>query len=155
MFRQLKRRIGNAIVVSVLLGGQAGFAAEACIRSLELEADKVRFVETQLKVAALQCRSNGEADFSMLYSSFVKENRPFLVKSAKPLAAYLSRTGAGSVQGHMSEVAKRVSYESTKVSQFCNRARLAAQFSAKSAHPVMLITMLPVRYERPAMQCRS
>lgn len=155
MFRQFRRRVGNAIIVSILLSGQAGFAAEACIRPLELEADKIRFVETQLKVAALQCRSYGEGDFSMLYSSFVKENRPFLVKSGKPLAAYLIRAGAGSVKGHMVEVAKRVSYESTKVSQFCNRARLAAQFSAKSAHPVMLVAMLPVRYESPATQCGS
>tara|TARA_R100001163_G_C4929986_1_gene106349 strand:+ start:148 stop:603 length:456 start_codon:yes stop_codon:yes gene_type:complete len=151
----MRRCIGKALVISGLLVGQTSFAAEACIRAGELEADKIRFVETQLKVAALQCRSFADVDYSMLYSSFVKENRPFLVRSSKPLASYLKRVGEGSLAVHMSEVAKRVSYESTKVSQFCNRARLAAQFSAKSAHPVMLIAMLPVRYERPAMQCKS
>ncbi len=155
MFRQLKRRIGDAVMISFLLGGQAVIAADTCIRASEIEADKVRFVETQLKVAALQCRSYDEINFSMLYSSFIKENRPYLVKSSKPLATYLARVGGGSVRGHVEGVAKRVSFESTKVSQFCNRARLAAQFSAKSGHPAMLVSMLPVRYEVPAMQCRS
>lgn len=155
MIRHIKWRLGKALTIAMLLSGQASLAAEACISATEIEADKIRFVETQLKVAALQCRSYDDVDFSMLYSSFVKENRPFLVKSTRPLAKYLERAGAGSVEGHMSDVAKRVSFESARVSQFCNRARLAAQFSAKSAHPVMLVSMLPVRYERPAMQCRS
>ncbi|MEX0298994.1 MAG: hypothetical protein AB3N28_07975 [Kordiimonas sp.] len=155
MFRLQKGRIGNAIILSLLLGGQTVTAADTCIHATEIEADKIRFVETQLKVAALQCRSYDEVDFSMLYSSFIKENRPYLVKSSKPLATYLARVGGGSVQRHVDGVAKRVSFESTKVSQFCNRARLAAQFSAKSGHPAMLVSMLPVRYETPAMQCRS
>ena len=136
-----------------LIGGQAAVAAQDCIQSSEIEADQIRFVETQLKVASLQCRSFENADLATLYSAFVKENRPYLVRSTRPIKTYLERSGNISVAGHMSEMARRVSFESKKVSQFCNRARLAAQYSAKSPHPSMLLGMLPIRYERPAEMC--
>lgn len=149
----MKRRIGSAVVAIALVSGQASLAAEACMRSAEVEADKVRFIETQLKVASLQCKNRGNTDFSKLYSSFVKEKRPFLVESTKQLARYLKRAGDASIQQYVALKAKRISMESARVSQFCDKAKLAAYYSAKSSDPVTLIPILPVRYERPVRQC--
>jgi len=155
MFRQKIRRSFYAFITIFLVTHQTVWAAEVCIHPLELEADQVRFVETQLRVAALQCRSHDAVDFTSLYGGFVKENRPYLVKSSKPLRTFLARQGQQSIDNHVVATAKRISFESAKVAQFCARAKLAAQFSAKSAHPVMLISMMPVRYQKPAMLCTS
>ena len=146
-------KIYTSLILLISVSSMALAATDDCIRVRELEADRIRFVETHLKVAALQCTGYEHNDFATLYSSFVKENRPHLVRSRKPLTAYLKRTGKLPLLQHLASVADRVSMESRKVSQFCGKSQIAAQYAAKSAHPGMLLGLLPVRYERPARTC--
>ena len=130
-------------------------AKEKCMKPDEVEADQVRYIETQLRVAALQCRDYRHADLPILYNSFILENRPYLVKTQKPLSTYVKRAGAGSLDGYIVGVANKVSMESSKVSQFCSRAMLAAELAAKTGHPIKLPNLMPVAYERPAAFCKS
>lgn len=149
----------RGLLAGLLLATQATAsgvqAAEKCIKSGELEADQVRYIETQLRVAALQCRDQRHAEMPMLYNSFILENRPYLVRTQKPLLSYLRRTGEESVASYIVGVANRVSLESTRVSQFCGRAMLAAELSAKTADPIKLLSLMPVSYERPAKYCEQ
>jgi len=128
-------------------------ASEKCIKPKEVEADQVRYIETQLRVAALQCKDHRHADLPLLYNAFILENRPYLVRTQKPLISFLKRSGQPSVDTYIMSVANRVSIESSKVSQFCRRVKLAAELSAKTAHPIKLLGLMPVEYRRPAAYC--
>ncbi|MBV1900367.1 MAG: hypothetical protein KUG56_01715, partial [Kordiimonadaceae bacterium] len=138
------KKIYTAVVVSISMISGAVAATEECIRSAEVEADRIRFVETHLKVATLQCTGYEHNDFVSLYGNFVKENRPHLVQSSRALNVYLKRVGKLPLSHHLTLVATRVSMESRTISQFCDRSQLAAQYAAKSSHPAMLLGLLPV-----------
>jgi len=154
MFNPRSGLVAAFLVMSqtVTLGAQA---ADKCIRPKEVEADKVRYIEAQLHVAALQCRDQQHAKLPTLYNAFIMENRPHLVRTQKPLKSYVNRSGQNSIAGYLEAVASRVSIESVKVNQFCNRAMLVAELSAKTAHPVKLLGLMPVQYQRPADLCRT
>jgi len=142
-------------VAALLMVSTAAQAAEKCIYPNELEADQVRYVETQLRVAVLQCKGHRHADLPLLYNSFILENRPYLVRTRDVLNRYLLRVGAAPVSTYISGVADYVSLESTKVSQFCSRAKFAAELSAKSPHPLTLLALMPVKYQRSVKQCET
>ncbi|MBL4835939.1 MAG: hypothetical protein JKY34_00055 [Kordiimonadaceae bacterium] len=148
-------KIYTAAILAVSLSSVTVAATEECIRSAEVEADRIRFVETHLKVATLQCTGYEHKAFASLYGNFVKENRPYLVQSSKSLNTYLKRAGKLPLSSHLAVVANRVSMASRTVSQFCGKSRLAAQYAAKSSHPAMLLALLPVRYEKPATMCQG
>jgi len=149
-----KKMVAMLLIVSqsAITGVQA---EDKCIKPNEVEADQIRYIETQLKVAALQCKGHQYVNMPLFYNDFLLENRPYLVRTQKPLQAYLKRVGEGeTISTYMDSIATRVSIESVEVSQFCNRAMLAAGFSAKTAHPVKLLGLMPVEYRRPAAYCR-
>ena len=154
MVRPLNGWFVAALMVSQLMGAGAQ-AADKCIKPGEVEADKVRYIETQLKVAALQCNDYRHADIPLLYKAFILENRPYLVRAQKPLLSYLKRSEQVSVASYIGGVANRVSVESTRVNQFCSRAMLAAEFSAKAGHPLKLLALMPVPYRQPADFCKK
>lgn len=153
MRKPVKGLLAGLLAAALVTVSTAVSAQVKCIKPQELEADKVRYIETQLRVAALQCHNYKHADMPLLYNAFILENRPYLVRTQKPLKEFLARTGAGSVDNYIVEIAERVSIESANVSQFCNRAKLAAELSAKSANPLALLSLMPVSYRRPATQC--
>jgi len=154
MIRPRKGGLAVALIASQLVLSGA-LAADKCIKTAEVEADKVRYIETQLKVAKLQCYDNEHAELSLLYNAFILEKRPYLVRSQKPLLTYLQRTEKKSVASYIADIADRVSVESTNVSQFCTRAMLAAEFSAKAGHPVKILGLMPIAYKRPAALCKE
>ncbi len=154
--------------------GSDGF--KKCIKSKEVIADKMRFIETQLRVAVLQCKSVKNADLPLLYNDFIRENRPFLVRTQAPLLAYLKRGGkqpqlvepktAAKVRAlltpqelldnYIHYVSKRVSSKSISVPQFCERAQEAAETLVKATtYPISILDMLPVTYRRPADYCKT
>lgn len=153
MMKPLKGFVAALLVGATVSVSTAAANEVKCIKQRELEADQVRYIETQLKVAALQCHNYKHADMPLLYNAFILENRPYLVRTQKPLKAFLTRLGRSSVDKYMIEVAERVSIESANVSQFCNRAKLAAELSAKSANPLALLALMPVSYRSPAQYC--
>ena len=144
-----------ALLIAVQIVAVGAEAFEKCIKPIEVEADQVRYIETQLRVAALQCKDHKHADLPLLYNAFILENRPYLVRTQKPLTSFLKRSGQPSVDTYITSVANRISIASSKVSQFCRRVKLAAELSAKTADPVKLLGLMPVEYQRPAAYCRK
>jgi len=147
--------VAALLICSNITVSSATAAEKNCIRPGELEADQVRYIETQLKVASLQCNSYKTADMPLLYNAFILENRPYLVRAERPLKTFLTRTGAGSIDAYIVELEDRLSFESANVNQFCNRAKLAAELSAKSANPLALLSLMPVSYRQPAEYCEE
>jgi len=154
MIRPRDGLLAAALMVSqfVTVGVQA---ADKCIKPAEVEADKIRYIETQLKVAVLQCNDFQYAEMPYLYNAFIMENRPYLVRTQKPLQSYLARSERDSIANYIGTVANRISVESSNVNQFCGRAMLAVEFSAKAGHPVKLLNLMPVQYRRPAELCKK
>ena len=149
----------DGLLAAALIASQMAIsgvqAADKCIKPAEVEADKVRYIETQLKVAVLQCNNFQHAEMQYLYGEFILENRPYLVRAQKPLFSYVARAEKVSVASYIDAVADRISVESVTVNQFCGRAMLAVEFSAKAGHPVKLLNLMPVRYRRPANLCKK
>jgi len=129
-------------------------AKELCITPAEMRADQTRFIEVQLKVASLQCKSGSNAEISMLYNNFLKENMPYLVQSQPPLKAWLKRAKKDSVDKYMARTANKISLATSNISQFCERSRMAAEYAGKTYNPLMLLTLLPIPYEKPANICQ-
>lgn len=140
------------VALSVMASFSVG-ATETCMQAAEVKADQVRFVETQMRIAALQCRGGGHRDIVGLYNDFVRTKRPYFIEAEAPLRTYLKRTEKGALDGYVVEVANKVSLDSTNVSQFCDRARMALQMSVKMPDPVGLIGLMPVSYRQPVRSC--
>jgi len=145
----------KGLLAAILLVSSASQAVDKCIQPDEIEADQVRYVETQLRVAVLQCKGHRHTDLPLLYNSFILENRPYLVQTQKALNTYLKRVGALPVAAYIAKVADRISRASTNASQFCSRTKLAAELSAKSSHPLAILSLMPVEYVRPAKRCEA
>lgn len=149
------KKIKIAVGLYCVLAGNNVSAADACIKQAELEADKVRFVEVHLKVAALQCRRGANQQISRRYSQFVREKMPYLIDSQEPLMAWLKRRGNSSLDQYIASMEKSISLGSAQSAQFCGRSLIAAEYSEKSHTPVMLLPLLPISYEKPAVECTS
>lgn len=128
-------------------------AQEACIQQPELKADQIRFVETQMRIATLQCRGGGHRDIIGLYNDFVRSKRPYFIEAEAPLRTFLNRTNKGGLDSYVVSVANKVSLDASTVAQFCDRARMALQMAVKMPDPAGLITLMPVRYRQPARSC--
>ncbi|MCJ9430230.1 hypothetical protein [Kordiimonas marina] len=156
MIRQMFHGMAVAAVLSTqALGADPAGAKPICMRPDEVTADQIRFIETELRIAAQQCVGGKNIDLPDLYTSFVLEKRPYLARSERPLTLYLKRKGKQDLSSYLNTVASRVSYESANVSQFCSKSRLAAEVAVKSADPSILLSLLPIPYQRPAELCQS
>lgn len=128
-------------------------AADVCMQAREVKADQVRFVETQLRVATLQCRGGGHRDIVGLYNDFVRAKRPYFIEAESPLRGFLKRTSKGQLDGYVTSIANKVSLQASQTTQFCDRARMALQMSVKMPDPSGLVSLMPVRYEQPVRSC--
>lgn len=143
----------STIAASIALLGTAAQAAEVCMQSDEVKADQVRFVETQMRVATLQCRGGGHRDIVGLYNDFVRAKRPYFIEAESPLRTFLKRSEKGALDSYVVGVANRVSLGASQVTQFCDRARMALQMADKMNDPSGLVTLMPVPYEQPERSC--
>jgi len=156
MIRHLFHGMAVAAVLSTqAFGADPGGAKPVCMRPDEVAADQIRFIETELRIAVQQCVGGKNIDLPDLYANFVLEKRPYLARSEQPLSLYLKRKGKQDLMTYLKAVASRVSYESANVSQFCSKSRLAAEIAVKSADPTILLSLLPIPYQRPAELCQS
>lgn len=142
-----------AATMLISVGANAASAADACMQSREVKADQIRFVETQMRVATLQCRGGSHRDIISLYNDFVRSKRPYFIESEGPLRQFLKRSKKGGLDGYVVSIANRVSLGSTSVAQFCDRAQMALQMAMKMPDPAGLITLMPVRYKQPERSC--
>ncbi|WP_286828418.1 MULTISPECIES: hypothetical protein [Kordiimonas] len=140
---------------SVLLAGVVALSstsAQACIKTAELKADQMRFLELQLKVAALRCRFENP-QFASLYNRFVVAHKGAIKASRWPVEAYLARQTRMDMDTYVTKTANRISFESMDAGYFCENAAAVADMAASYADPLMVIDLLPVRYQTPRPVC--
>jgi len=147
----IKTIMATAMLMS--MGTSAISAAAPCMQNREIKADQIRFVETQLRVATLQCRGGSHREIISLYNDFVRSKRPYFIESEGPLRQFLKRSKKGGLDGYVVSVANKVSLGSTSVAQFCDRAQMALQMAMKMPDPAGLISLMPVRYQQPERSC--
>lgn len=128
-------------------------AADVCMQNREIKADQIRFVETQMRVATLQCRGGAHRDIIGLYNDFVRSKRPYFIGAEGPLREFLKRSKKGGLERYVVAVANKVSLGSSLVAQFCDRAQMALQMAVKMPDPSGLVSLMPVRYKQPGRSC--
>ncbi len=143
----------KTLIASLMLMSSTANAVDVCMQTAEVKADQIRFVETQLRVATLQCRGGNHRDIVGLYNDFVRSKRPYFIEAESPLRTFLRRTQKGGLDGYVISVANKVSLDATTVAQFCDRARMALQMAVKMPDPTGLVTLMPVRYQQPERSC--
>ena len=139
-------------VASVIASSVAAGHALACVSAAEVKADQIRFLDMQLRVAALQCRNRG-AGFPGLYNAFVLTHRSKIQASRAPVENYLARLSIGSMDHYSTKQANMISFESTQVRNFCHSAMLAATFAIELHDPLDGMDLLPVTYKTPRVTC--
>lgn len=147
-------KIKTALAISLFMSVSAQ-AEEACMQTPEVKADQIRFVETQMRVAALQCRGGGHRDMVSLYNDFVRSKRPYFIEAEGPLRTYLARSEQGGLEGYVVQVANKVSLGASDVGQFCDKARMALGMAVKMPDPAGLLPLMPIRYRQPARSCQA
>lgn len=123
------------------------------MQASEVKADQIRFVETQMRVATLQCRGGGHRDIIGLYNDFVRSKRPYFIEAEAPLRTFLARNKKGALDSYVVGLANKVSLDAGTVAQFCDRARMALRMAVKMPDPAGLISLMPVRYAQPERSC--
>lgn len=146
---------GKLLAATMLMsvGVNTASAADTCMQGGEIKADQIRFVETQMRVATLQCRGGGHRNIISLYNDFVRSKRPYFIEAEAPLRRFLKRSKKGGLDGYVVSIANKVSLGSTSVAQFCDRAQMALQMAMKMPDPAGLIMLMPVRYRQPERSC--
>lgn len=145
--------VKHTVSAGLLLLSVPSFATEICMQNYEVKADQTRFVETQMRVATLQCVAASDRDMVRLYNAFVSAKRPYFIDAESPLRKFLKRTKRGSLDSYVVSLANRISRVSSTSTQFCERARFAMQMSAKMPNPVGLVSLMPVSYRQPGKTC--
>lgn len=130
-----------------------GASVSACITAEEAVADQVRFIDMQLRVAALKCR-NKEPRIVTQYNRFVEAHRPVIIASRAPVERYLGRHAKLTMDDYVTERANRLSYESIGVKGFCRNALALAATAARAADAAIVLDLLPIGYRLPAQRCR-
>ncbi|WP_262691343.1 hypothetical protein [Kordiimonas aestuarii] len=140
--------IGGSVLAAVM----SSAASAACVSVEELRADQMRFLDMQLRVAALQCRNRGNG-FPGLYNAFVLVHKKSIQASRVPVEQYLARLSHISMDGYTTSLANRVSFESIKVKNFCEEAALSAVFLIELADPLDGLDLMPIDYSPPRGMC--
>jgi len=128
-------------------------SAHACITVEEAAADQIRFIDMQLRVAALKCRTK-EPRIVGQYNRFVNAHRPSIIASRAPVERYISRQAKLSMDDYVTKRANRLSYESIGVKGFCANTLALAATAARSADASVVLDLLPIRYQLPAGLCK-
>jgi hypothetical protein len=84
----------SAIAALCMAALSAAPASAACWTAAEVDAAKVRELETMLMVNALRCRHSGE-DFLGSYNHFVREGRVALTRVNETLRGHFAASGTG------------------------------------------------------------
>lgn len=155
-FANGRRALLSVMTATMLASGVSADADSAvCMRPKELHADKTRFVETQLRIATLQCRGAEQANMRFQYNEFVRANRGHFVDAEPILRRFISRANLGNLDHYVVKLANRISLASTAVAQFCARTSMAMEMSAKLPEPAKLVSLMPVKYRQPEQSCKT
>lgn len=139
---------------TILLSVHSGGAVHACMTAAELKADQIRFVDLQLRLAALQCRG-GRSSLTNDYNHFVLKHRDLIKVSRKPVEGYLLRRTRLSMDRYVTQQSNLISLNSLEQSGFCENAKASARIAIQLDEPRYVLDMLPVSYQSPEPLCRD
>ena len=94
------------VLVAVLAACLATQAQAGCWSKAEVDAARVRDLDTMLMVSALRCRKV-DAAFVARYNAFVKGAKPSLVAANTVLRARFAKMGASAFDNYVTRVANR------------------------------------------------
>ena len=149
IFRHLRSIFSAGLVAASV---SSAVSASSCVTVNELKADQIRFLDMQLRVAALQCRNRG-IGFPGLYNAFVLTHRKAIQASRAPVEQYLARATRINIDNYTTNLANRISFESIKVENFCDEAALSAVFMVELADPLDGLDLMPIDYSPPRGMC--
>ncbi len=149
MSYQMKKIMFAYIVGSLVLIPMVSSAPleSACMTQEEQIADKLRFIQGQFKVAAMQCKGAQNVLLPPLYNGFVKANRNQLIVSELKLKSHAIQLGNFSVQAYLQEKNYEISVQSSGVPQFCARNKAAMEMSLIAPTPLTILDILPIEYK--------
>lgn len=124
----------------------------ACMTPSEQRADQIRFLELQLKIAALKCRFENPR-FAGLYNRFVKAHRPSIKASRWPVEAFLARQTRMDMDTYVTKTANQISLASLEVRGFCENSAAVAKLAATSNDPLGVMDLLSVPYRTRQSVC--
>ena len=116
-----------------------------CYNDTDLTAFRVRMVQQQLVVGALQCKGpDGKAYLDDEYAAFVKKFNPELSSNAAELKSLVGRKKAN-LDVMVTEIANRTAQRPTKDPSFCSRHQRAFDWALLTE--VTTLTQVPAPYD--------
>ena len=116
-----------------------------CYNDTDLTAFRVRMVQQQLVVGALQCKgADGKAYLDDEYAAFVKKFTPELSSNAAELKSLVSRKKAN-LDVMVTEIANRTAQRPTQDPSFCSRHQRAFDWALFTE--VTTLTQVPAPYD--------
>ena len=116
-----------------------------CYDDADLTAFRVRMVQQQLVVGALQCKgADGKAYLDDEYAAFVKKFNPELSSNAAELKSLVSRKKAN-LDVMVTEIANRTAQRPTMDPSFCSRHQRAFDWALFTE--VTTLTQVPAPYD--------
>jgi len=143
----MKRRIkicASGVVVSVVMSGQ--LLASSCMGRSASEADQVRYLQSAMMVAALQCRKL--PTFKAKYNAFVTANRSQLQISYDRLNGWLLQSGTGDISSYLTSQANVVSAGTWRARTFCADMFAIATEANGSTNLLNFVARVPVSYAK-------
>jgi hypothetical protein len=149
-------------VLSVVPAQAATPASKACQSAAEINAERVRQIQTEFMVAALKCRKDAQAGVLDRYNAFVRKFSPELVKQSNVLQAYFKRGyGAGYLKrydSYITRLANEMSMRGQHTANYCAVMRphldAALQLQPKALGDYQL-NMQPVNTLAKAPTCTA
>ena len=149
----MRFRLTKAVAaVAVAANLSSGAAAADCLSRAELDAHKIRHLQTQLMVGALRCRRDNS-------NRFINRHHFDLEAGRDRLTDYFKRTHGGAYQAamdrHVTALANRISRQSQNMAGYCEQiAALGDVLTAsRAADLVEAIEIAPIQPDVPAGAC--
>jgi hypothetical protein len=116
-----------------------------CYNDADLNAFRVRMVQQQLVVGALQCKGpDGKPHLNDEYAAFVQKFNPELASNATELKSLVRRKKAN-LDVMVTEIANRTAQRPTHDPDFCSRHQRAFEWSLLAE--VTTLTQVPAPYD--------
>lgn len=156
----MRLRLTKAVAaVAVAANLSSGAAAADCLSRAELDAHKIRHLQTQLMVGALRCRGANDLGQRDNYNRFINRHHFDLEAGRDRLTDYFKRTHGGAYQAamdrHVTALANRISRQSQNMVGYCEQiAALGDVLTAsRAADLVEAIEIAPIQPDVPAGAC--
>ena len=141
----------GGLVLAILAGQIAGASAGPglCLDAAGARAERVRIVQTELMVAALQCRGRADLGLTAKYNRLVRRHGPALIAQSKILEArFRSHFGADfrrQLNARVTDIANGASLAALGRADFCaEAARVADSLLAVSGEQAVALLSQPM-----------